>query len=124
MTVVNPGNPTGVSLPRDVLQQIVDICGKHGVWLVLDCTYEHFDHLHGSDTFAGFPEKHVIHIFSFSKGHALGGISMWLSRPFQVERPALFANAKGARYHSHLSGANIPSSCHGCLAGWTRLGNG
>jgi aspartate/methionine/tyrosine aminotransferase len=73
VTVVNPGNPTGVSLKRDVLQQFVDICGKHGVWLVLDCTYEHFDHLHGSDTFPGFPQEHVIHIFSFSKGHALAG---------------------------------------------------
>jgi len=80
VTVVNPGNPTGVSLKRDVLQRIVDTCGKYGVWLILDCTYQHFDHcrankLPGDDShnFPGFPEEHVIHIFSFSKGHALAG---------------------------------------------------
>lgn len=78
VTVVNPGNPTGVSLKRDELQRIVDTCGKRGVWLVLDCTYEHFDHaddnkLADASQFPGFSEEHVIHIFSFSKGHALAG---------------------------------------------------
>lgn len=79
VTVVNPGNPTGVSLERDLLQNIVDMCGRHGVWLVLDCTYEHFDHsgANGGDrqslSFPGFSEEHVIHIFSFSKGYALAG---------------------------------------------------
>lgn len=81
VTVVNPGNPTGVSLERKVLQRIVDVCGKHGVWLVLDCTYEHFDHTRtnslgesdDSHNFPGFQEDHVIQIFSFSKGHALAG---------------------------------------------------
>lgn len=76
VTVVNPGNPTGVSLERDLLQKIVDTCGRHGVWLVLDCTYEHFDHSGANgdrQSFPGFSEEHVIHIFSFSKGHALAG---------------------------------------------------
>ena len=76
VTVVNPGNPTGVSLERDLLQRIVDLCGKRGVWLILDCTYEHFDHIQanrGNVPFPGFPEEHVIHIFSFSKGYALAG---------------------------------------------------
>lgn len=84
VTVVNPGNPTGVSLQREVLQRIVDVCGKHGVWLILDCTYEHFDHTRAnsilgedeesqSHYFPGFSEPYVIHIFSFSKGHALAG---------------------------------------------------
>ena len=78
VTIVNPGNPTGVSMERTVLQTIVDICGKHGVWCILDCTYEHFDHsgantVDGSSPFPGFNDEHVIYIFSFSKGHALAG---------------------------------------------------
>jgi aspartate/methionine/tyrosine aminotransferase len=76
VTIVNPGNPTGVSLERNVLQTIVDLCGRLGVWLVLDCTYEHFDHTGAngnSHSFPGFSDGHVIHIFSFSKGHALAG---------------------------------------------------
>jgi len=77
VTLTNPGNPTGVSLARDILQKAVDICGKYCVWLVLDMTYEHFDHANANSVpgvpFAGFPETHVIHIFSFSKGYALAG---------------------------------------------------
>lgn len=76
VTIVNPGNPTGVSLERDLLWKIVDMCGRHGVWLVLDCTYEHFDHSGAngdSQSFPGFSEEHVLQIFSFSKGHALAG---------------------------------------------------
>mmetsp|Transcript_13002 Transcript_13002/g.18405 ORF Transcript_13002/g.18405 Transcript_13002/m.18405 type:complete len:466 (-) Transcript_13002:4-1401(-) len=77
VTLTNPGNPTGVSLDRSVLQQAVDLCAKYGVWLVLDTTYEHFDHTNANSVpgvpFAGFPDEHVIHIFSFSKGYALAG---------------------------------------------------
>eukprot|EP00521_Asterionellopsis_glacialis_P010218 CAMPEP_0195302746 /NCGR_PEP_ID=MMETSP0707-20130614/31592_1 /TAXON_ID=33640 /ORGANISM="Asterionellopsis glacialis, Strain CCMP134" /LENGTH=413 /DNA_ID=CAMNT_0040366079 /DNA_START=284 /DNA_END=1525 /DNA_ORIENTATION=+ len=77
VTLTNPGNPTGVSLKRAVLQQAVDLCAKYGVWLVLDTTYEHFDHINANSVpgvpFAGFPDEHVIHIFSFSKGYALAG---------------------------------------------------
>ncbi|KAL3940434.1 MAG: hypothetical protein SGARI_000968 [Bacillariaceae sp.] len=74
VTIVNPGNPTGVSLSRDYLQQVVDLCKQHGVWLILDCTYEYFtepslDH----QPLATFTDSHVIHIFSFSKSYALAG---------------------------------------------------
>jgi aspartate/methionine/tyrosine aminotransferase len=81
VTIVNPGNPTGVSLSKDVLQNVVDLCKKHQVWLILDCTYEYFtqpssllsdDPPHPS--VATFPnDSHVIHIFSFSKSYALAG---------------------------------------------------
>ena len=73
VTITNPGNPTGVSLSRDQLREYVQITKKHNVWLVLDCTYEHFDHLHGSETFECFEDEHIIHIFSFSKGYAMAG---------------------------------------------------
>lgn len=73
VTLVNPGNPTGVSLPRDYLQKMVDICGQHSVWLVLDCTYEYFT-IPEHQPIATFPQaSHVIHIFSLSKSYSLAG---------------------------------------------------
>eukprot|EP00979_Chaetoceros_neogracilis_P008611 scaffold1910_cov225-Chaetoceros_neogracile.AAC.3 len=85
ITITNPGNPTGVSLPTSKLQEIVDLCRDFGVFVVFDNTYEQFDHT-GANTFetesgdgltkAGFhcfSDEHVINIFSFSKGYAMAG---------------------------------------------------
>jgi len=97
VTLVNPGNPTGVALTKDTVGEIVSICRDHGVWVIIDCTYEHFFNTGGGGggggdddddddtddaasaasapnplpTFADDP--HVIHVFSFSKGYAMAG---------------------------------------------------
>jgi aspartate/methionine/tyrosine aminotransferase len=74
VTIVNPGNPTGVSLSKEYLQPIVDLCEHHATWLVLDCTYEYFTTPADHQPLATFPDApHVIHIFSFSKSYALAG---------------------------------------------------
>jgi len=88
VTLVNPGNPTGVALSRETVKKIVDLCKEYGVWVVLDCTYEHFFNIgHGDTRGAGerdaaptanplptFPDdSHVVHVFSFSKGYAMAG---------------------------------------------------
>ena len=74
VTIVNPGNPTGVSLSKDYLQQVVDLCEQHNTWLVLDCTYEYFTKPEGHQPVATFPDSsHVIHIFSLSKSYSLAG---------------------------------------------------
>eukprot|EP00571_Detonula_confervacea_P007933 CAMPEP_0172313466 /NCGR_PEP_ID=MMETSP1058-20130122/20225_1 /TAXON_ID=83371 /ORGANISM="Detonula confervacea, Strain CCMP 353" /LENGTH=482 /DNA_ID=CAMNT_0013027115 /DNA_START=174 /DNA_END=1622 /DNA_ORIENTATION=- len=82
VTLVNPGNPTGVSLPHAFLEEITQLTKEYGVWLVMDNTYEHFDvekknklsdEEKDNDTFACFDEEHVINIFSFSKGFAMAG---------------------------------------------------
>lgn len=82
VTLVNPGNPTGVTLSREVLQQAVDLCRDHGAWLTLDCTYEYFVNVEKRDKekqdetykLGGcFPDPHVLHIFSFSKSYAMAG---------------------------------------------------
>jgi aromatic aminotransferase len=44
VTLVNPGNPTGVHLPRALIQRAVDLCREYSCWLILDCTYEYFIH--------------------------------------------------------------------------------
>eukprot|EP00546_Thalassionema_frauenfeldii_P017780 CAMPEP_0178905822 /NCGR_PEP_ID=MMETSP0786-20121207/6488_1 /TAXON_ID=186022 /ORGANISM="Thalassionema frauenfeldii, Strain CCMP 1798" /LENGTH=270 /DNA_ID=CAMNT_0020577471 /DNA_START=339 /DNA_END=1151 /DNA_ORIENTATION=- len=74
VTLTNPGNPTGVNLENHILGSIVKLCEKHNRWLILDCTYEHFQYnTKNLSSFPGFSGKHVIHIFSFSKGYALAG---------------------------------------------------
>jgi aspartate/methionine/tyrosine aminotransferase len=88
VTVVNPGNPTGVSIPTNTLRDIVNLCKLYNVWVVMDCTYEHFDH-NGSNSFVisddsdsdnptlvgfhCFDDENVMNIFSFSKGYAMAG---------------------------------------------------
>jgi Aspartate/tyrosine/aromatic aminotransferase len=95
VTIVNPGNPTGVSIPTEILREIVNLCKLHSVWVVMDCTYEHFDHngsnsfiMDGADDDDGksdndndiptlgfhcFDDENVVNIFSFSKGYAMAG---------------------------------------------------
>jgi aspartate/methionine/tyrosine aminotransferase len=74
VTITNPCNPTGVDLDQSVLQRAVDLCQQHGKWLVLDCTYEHFQHTKDNKlVFPCFDQDHVIHVFSFSKGYAMAG---------------------------------------------------
>jgi aspartate/methionine/tyrosine aminotransferase len=94
VTLVNPGNPTGVALSRETVKEVVDLCKAYGVWVVLDCTYEHFFNIgDGGIRCAGekddatnantnptanplptFPDDpHVVHVFSFSKGYAMAG---------------------------------------------------
>lgn len=83
VTLVNPGNPTGVALSRNRIQELVDLCRIYGVWVVLDCTYEHFfntpeeednDDDDATNPLPTFPDDpHVVHVFSFSKGYAMAG---------------------------------------------------
>jgi hypothetical protein len=42
VTLVNPGNPSGVTLPGNLVRQAQGLCAAHGCWLVVDNTYEHF----------------------------------------------------------------------------------
>lgn len=40
VTLCNPGNPTGVMIPRATIEAVSALCAQHGVWLVMDNTYE------------------------------------------------------------------------------------
>ncbi|KAL7538983.1 hypothetical protein ACHAXR_008924 [Thalassiosira sp. AJA248-18] len=85
VTLVNPGNPTGVSLPYEFLEEITQLTKEFGVWLIMDNTYEHFDVKKknklpkdgntndNAPDYPCFDEEHVINIFSFSKGFAMAG---------------------------------------------------
>eukprot|EP00804_Cyclotella_cryptica_P000073 CCRYP_013725-RA/>CCRYP_013725-RA protein AED:0.02 eAED:0.02 QI:698/1/1/1/1/1/2/96/449 len=85
VALVNPGNPTGVSLPFDFLREIKELTKEFGVWLIMDNTYEHFDimrknslpnvdNTNNARDYPCFDEEHVINIFSFSKGYSMAGL--------------------------------------------------
>lgn len=79
VVLVNPCNPTGVVLPRSLLQRASDLTAKAGSWLVVDNTYDHF--LYDGAEHEMPPEApHVIHVSSFSKAYGMAGWRVgWLA---------------------------------------------
>jgi aspartate/methionine/tyrosine aminotransferase len=87
VTLTNPGNPTGVLLSREFVQSVVTLCQQYHAWLILDVTYEYFQHENSGNNKSNlqqdpkatvldnlcFTDSHVIHIFSFSKSYSLAG---------------------------------------------------
>ena len=72
VTLVNPGNPTGVMIPRATLEEFSALCAEHSIWLVLDNTYEHFAYA-GETPHACLEGPHVVNVFSFSKAYGMMG---------------------------------------------------
>ena len=71
VVLVNPCNPTGITLPLEVLERAARLCEEHGTWLVVDNTYEDFvyeDAVHR--TVEG---SHVLNLFSMSKAYGMMG---------------------------------------------------
>ncbi|KAM0933395.1 putative aminotransferase, class I/classII, pyridoxal phosphate-dependent transferase, major [Dioscorea sansibarensis] len=69
VTVVNPGNPSGVFVPKPLLQRISDLCKKADAWLVVDNTYEYFMY-DGLEHFC-LEDNHIVNVFSFSKAYGM-----------------------------------------------------
>lgn len=75
--LVNPSNPTGVTLSEATLRAAARIAHEHGLLIVIDDPYSHFVH----DDTAGFfdlstaPEfaDTLAYFFTFSKAHAMSG---------------------------------------------------
>ncbi|CAE8593448.1 unnamed protein product, partial [Polarella glacialis] len=74
VTVVNPGNPTGVILPQNLLERLSSACAKHSVWLVVDNTYEYFTYEEdGHPKHSCLSGDHIVNVFSFSKAYGMMG---------------------------------------------------
>lgn len=65
VTLVNPGNPTGVMIPRATIEAFSELCAQHGVWLVLDNTYEHFSYA-GEAAHSCLEAPHIINVRAWS----------------------------------------------------------
>jgi len=72
VTLVNPGNPTGVMIPPETLEEASALCKRYGAWLVMDNTYEHFSY-EGCAPHTCVEGDHVVNVFSFSKAFGMMG---------------------------------------------------
>lgn len=84
VTVVNPGNPSGAFIPRQILQRISDLCKRAGSWLVVDNTYEYFMY-DGLEHYC-LEDSHIVNLFSFSKAYGMMGWRVgYIAYPTDVE---------------------------------------
>jgi len=80
VVIINsPCNPTGAVIPQNEFVRILEVCQKHGVWLLSDECYSHF--VYGDArpySIASVPgsKEHVIIAGSFSKTFAMTGWRM------------------------------------------------
>lgn len=76
IVLVTPGNPTGVTVPPDVVAAFADLAADRGLALVVDETYRNFrsvdDPPHDLFGRAGWGD-HVVSLHSFSKDLAIPG---------------------------------------------------
>ena len=72
--VNSPGNPTGTVHAAPVLSAVLELAGRHGLWVVSDECYDELvlegDH---QSTAALDPAAKVVTVFSFSKTYAMTG---------------------------------------------------
>ncbi len=68
----SPANPTGVVLPRQTLEQMLDIARRHDLWFISDECYDEII-LDGEHVSAGSIDPGVVTVFTFSKTYAMTG---------------------------------------------------
>jgi len=77
IVIVNsPNNPTGAVIPEDEFGRILDVCRRHGVWLLSDECYSHFTYGNAKPfSIASYTDSkdHVIIAGSLSKTFAMTG---------------------------------------------------
>ncbi len=83
--IASPGNPTGWLLEAEEQRAILELCRKHGTWLIADEVYARFTYdrpFAPSFLQLAEPEDPLIVINSFSKAWAMTGWRLgWLTHP-------------------------------------------
>lgn len=111
VVVNNPANPLGTVMPASVIEAVVEIAARHGMWVVSDECYDEL-------TFGDVPlspasldgADHVVSVFSFSKTHAMTG---W--RLGYVAAPATLAEPVARVQEPLVMGINAAAQ-HGGIA--------
>ena len=95
LALVSPNNPCGTIYPAALLDDILALCQRRGIWLILDETYRDFlplglDRPHNLLAAANWRDN-LIQLYSFSKsycmpGHRLGAIMGSRELLFQVAK--------------------------------------
>lgn len=88
--VNSPGNPTGAVFRRETLAGLLEVAGRHDLWVVSDECYEDmvFEGEHVSPAAMDEFER-VIGVFSFSKSYAMTGWRIGYAVAPPVTAPAL-----------------------------------
>jgi len=69
----NPQNPTGKVFTEDELARIVDICTRHGVFVIADEAYEKIIYEGRHYSLVRVPQENIITVFTLSKTFAMTG---------------------------------------------------
>lgn len=72
MLVMSPANPTGYVLSQKVLDDIIDVARRAGIWLIFDAIYQAFSYDQPVTKIFGKYEKILI-VDGFSKSHGIPG---------------------------------------------------
>lgn len=74
VVINNPANPLGTVMPTDVIESIVDLARRHGMWVISDECYDELAFGSVPTSPAALDDTdHVVSVFSFSKTHAMTG---------------------------------------------------
>ncbi|SEU12675.1 alanine-synthesizing transaminase [Lacrimispora sphenoides] len=82
IVIINPNNPTGTLYPRKVLEEIVEVCRKHGLIIFADEIYDRlvFDGLEHVSIASLAPDLLTITFNGLSKSHLIAGYRCgWMS---------------------------------------------
>lgn len=82
IVIINPNNPTGALYPREVLEEIVEVCRKHGLIIFADEIYDRlvFDGLEHRSIASLAPDLLTITFNGLSKSHLIAGYRCgWMS---------------------------------------------
>jgi len=95
VVLVTPNNPTGAIHPAEVIEEVAELCRRHGAMLVLDETYRDFlpaEHTPPHRLFGdpGWGDV-LVHLYSFSKaycvpGHRVGAVAAGPAVMEQLEK--------------------------------------
>ena len=79
--VNTPHNPTGTSMPRHVLDRVVELCAERGSWLFCDEVYRELEHEPGDRLPAASDlYERALSLGSMSKAYGLPGLRLgWLA---------------------------------------------
>lgn len=118
----NPNNPTGMQMPRALLERIIGVCRERGIRMVLDvCFLDFLEHPQESDFNAVLQENPQLFLLkAFTKTYAMAGLRLGyglcadeallarmeqLRQPWSVSVPAQMAGVAALQETDYVSEA-------------------
>lgn len=74
IVITSPGNPSGITLPPDLLQDISQLCRKHSLYVIMDEAYREYTIQSPLPTNSQIPlQDDIIKLYTMSKAYAISG---------------------------------------------------